>query len=107
MVTASEAAPHSHVGGIKDESVFPLFVANDGYTKQDGDGETTSTCFCGGVQYAFVSPSPPPNIRRVSEILEDYADPPHVPQQHQTAHSRPRNRRLLHLPLHRLPQSQR
>ena len=46
--------PVERAGGVL-EDCFPLFIANDGYTKQEGDGETTSTCFCGGVQYVFVS----------------------------------------------------
>lgn len=45
--------PVPQAGGVL-EPCFPLFIANDGYTKQEGDGETTATCFCGGVQYAFV-----------------------------------------------------
>jgi hypothetical protein len=29
------------VSGVTEEC-FPLFIANDGYTKQEGDGETTA-----------------------------------------------------------------
>lgn len=48
----TEAVPAA--GGVLKDC-FPLFIANDGYTKQEGDGEATATCFCGAVQYAFVS----------------------------------------------------
>jgi hypothetical protein len=52
--TVRHTEPVPAAGGVK-EDCFPLFIANDGYTKQEGDGETTETCFCGAVQYAFVS----------------------------------------------------
>lgn len=53
--TPRHTQPVPAAGGVL-EDCFPLFIANDGYTKQEGDGETTATCFCGAVQYAFVSP---------------------------------------------------
>lgn len=55
MVTAAESQPqpNQHIGGVKGD-IFPSYIANDGYTKHEGDGETTATCFCGRVQYAFV-----------------------------------------------------
>lgn len=52
-ITPRHDKPVERAGGVL-EVCFPLFIANDGYTKQEGDGETTATCFCGGVQYTFV-----------------------------------------------------
>lgn len=39
----------------KSQPIFPLTIANDGYSKSEGDKEATATCFCGRVQLAFVS----------------------------------------------------
>ncbi|KZP23504.1 hypothetical protein FIBSPDRAFT_910238 [Athelia psychrophila] len=60
---SAESHIHTHAvpsvaAADKSKPCFPLFIANDGYSKADGDGEATATCFCGAVQLAFPTQGP-------------------------------------------------
>ena len=42
----------------KSKPIFPLMIANDGFSGVGEEKRASATCFCGHVQLSFVSRSP-------------------------------------------------